>query len=89
MTGRPYYVTLDDMYFQMVSTYRQMNPLDISMEPHEENRIKKILSKYKRYGWFDHKQWEPVFIDMIINLKIDKTDYWLGFQGLCLLWFFF
>lgn len=26
---------------------------------------------------------------MIIDLKIQNTDYWLGFQGLCILWFFF
>ena len=55
-TGKEYYITFDDMYYQMISTYRQLNPADVVLELHEENKLRKILSKYKRYGWFDHVQ---------------------------------
>lgn len=64
----------------MLSTYKEVNPEDVKLLPHELNKLKKIIRRYKRLGAFDHKQAKPIFIGAIVDLQLEDTEYWIGFR---------
>ena len=55
-TGRPYYKALPIYFSTILSTYRWVNQSDVVLEPHEEQKLRKIIRRYKRLGAFDSEQ---------------------------------